>query len=91
MTIPSARNGYVRGDANDDEKVNIADPVAILNYLSASMSLVCPASADGNGDGRIDIADPIFILEFLFQKGPTPLPPFPECGWDPRGEVLPCG
>ncbi|MBN1417130.1 MAG: dockerin type I repeat-containing protein [Planctomycetes bacterium] len=81
VEIPSSRSGFIRGDANQDGDVDIADAIWMLAAVFQSGWLACPAAADGNGDGRVDIADPIHLLEYIFQKGTPPPAPFPDCGW----------
>lgn len=83
---------FIRGDANNDRKVNIADPIFILNYLFKSGEKpVCEDAADVNDDGKIDIADPIYLLNYLFKGGPEPKPPFPDAGVDSTPDELSCG
>ena len=60
---------YPRGDANGDEKVDIADVVYLINYLFKSgPSLVWPA--DVNCDGLEDITDAVYLVNYLFKSGP---------------------
>lgn len=82
---------FVRGDANADGSINIADPVWILSYLFAmGAPSACADSADGNDDGSLDIADPVAILGHLFaMQGPLPAP-HPACGTDPTADPIGC-
>ncbi len=74
---------FVRGDANGDGSVNIADAVAILSFLFAHLPTVaCGDHADANDDGAANIADPIYILQYLFARGAPPPRPFPAPGLD---------
>jgi len=77
------------GDMNQDGKLNISDPVAMLDHLFLGspkfQQLPCEhgsASAPGPGDlllidvdgnGRINITDPIYLLNYLFNGGPKPI------------------
>ncbi|HNR98244.1 MAG TPA: hypothetical protein PKX48_05090 [Planctomycetota bacterium] len=55
------------GNVNGDAAVNIADAVAILQYLFAGgKPPVCAKAADANDDDAINIADAVKILGFLF-------------------------
>lgn len=54
----------MRGDANGDGKVNIADVTAIHNYLSQGTQSI-PGRADANCDGTVDAADAMMILYYL--------------------------
>ncbi|MEE8142440.1 MAG: dockerin type I repeat-containing protein, partial [Planctomycetota bacterium] len=82
---------FVRGDANGDEIVNIADPIYVLEYLFADgRDPTCFDAADGNDDGAVQISDAIYLLTFLFDEGLPPPPPFPDPGGDPTGDGLLC-
>ena len=50
------------GDLNDDEKVDIADAVAVLDLMAENGYV--PA-ADFNRDGKIDIADFVIVLDIM--------------------------
>ncbi|MCK4224366.1 MAG: dockerin type I repeat-containing protein [candidate division Zixibacteria bacterium] len=70
----SAFTYFVAGDANNDEAVNIADVVYLINYLF--MEDQPPAalpSGDPNCDGAINIADVVYLMNYLFIQGPAPL------------------
>lgn len=78
------RKLHIRGDANDDGGVNIADAIDILSKLfGVGGSFPCDNAADGNNDGSINIGDGVFIVATLFTPGAPPIPPpFPNCGVD---------
>ena len=80
---------FVRANSNNDDKVDIADPVFTLAYLFGQGDAPnCFDAADANNDGKVDVADPIYTLGYLFGGGPQPPPPFPECGIDAGPEDL---
>ena len=82
---------FIRGDANADGDVNLADGVFVLNYLfGGAVALHCKEASDANADGGSDIADVVYILNFLFTGGDEPPAPFPECG-TVDGAVVDCG
>lgn len=85
---------FLRGDANRDSRLDIADPIALLGRLflgDASGALPCDDAADANDDGRIDISDPVAVLGFLFLGGiPLPLPGAGAPGEDPTPDALDC-
>jgi len=61
---------FIRGDANMDGSLNIADPISILALLFPGGSApYCRDAADGNDDGQVDVSDPISILDSLFLSG----------------------
>ncbi len=97
IAVEPAGTRFVRGDANADGKIDIADAICVLGYLFDLPSNPCKAkvrdcldAADANDDGGIDIADAIKVLGHLFAQG-GPLPdPFGECGLDPTEDELGC-
>jgi hypothetical protein len=86
--LPAPMN-FIRGDANADGGIDIADPVKILEYYFAQGSILCDDAADVNDDGAIDIADPIALLDYIFGVGS--IPPPNQCGVDPTSDALGCG
>jgi len=83
---------FIRGDANQDGALDIADAITILQYLFArGRVLPCMDAGDANDDETVNIADAIRVLSFLFGSGvKPPLPPPSECGPDPQGDTLDC-
>jgi hypothetical protein len=78
---------FIRGDANDDGALDLADGIFLLDFLfSSGATPGCLEAGDLNDDSAIDLADPIYVLSFLFSQGPNPEPPFPNCGPDPDGD-----
>jgi hypothetical protein len=91
--IPDECEGtlFVRGDADADGRIGIADALVVLLHLfRGGPGPPCDASADADGDGRLLLGDPVSILGYLFRRGPEPAAPFPDCGAFPPGEALPC-
>ena len=79
---------FIRGDANADGKVNLADGVFVLNFLfAAGVPLDCKEASDANADATTNIADVVYILNFLFTGGDEPPAPFPECGTVGRAHI----
>ena len=75
---------FLRGDANGDGAIDVADAVRILNVLFLGEAVgSCPAALDFNGDSDTDIADAISSLSYLFSDGAPPVAPHPECGTVP--------
>ena len=79
---------FIRGDANNDARVDIADGVWIINELFYSgRETQCKAAADSNADGKRDLSDAMYIFQYQLQPGatpstlfPKPPAPFPNCG-----------
>ena len=83
---------FVRGDANRDGDIDIADAVWIHNHLFPVLGptpLPCELAADANDDEVVDLGDVLRILEWLFVVGEPPLAP-PGCGTDPTPGALSC-
>ena len=83
---------FIRGDANDNGGMTIADPIYLLNFLFAHGPVPpCKDAADANDDGTLNLADAIKILGYLFMQGtiPPPSPPGPA-GIDPTLDTLDC-
>jgi len=78
---------FLRADASNDGRVNLADAVRIVGELYfEGPPLVCRAAADANGDVSLDASDVVYLLGYLFLSG-RPIPaPFPACGPDPVPE-----
>jgi hypothetical protein len=82
---------FRRGDANNDFKVNIADPIWTISMLFRSgPRRACISAADSNDDGLVDLADAVYTIDYQFRGGPTPPPPFQACGEDPTEDDLAC-
>ena len=66
---------FLRGDANHDTKVTIADIVYLVSYLFKHGTPPNPIqSGDANCDGKVDIADIVYLVSYLFKHGPRPQP-----------------
>ena len=77
---------FIRGNANDDTKNDIADAIWIVNELfRGGPQALCRDAADANNDGAIDLSDALFIIGYQFQGQAPPSAPFPDCGTDPEG------
>jgi hypothetical protein len=82
---------FVRGDATEDGRVNIADMNEILKILNGQASRPrCEDRVDANDDGAANITDVIYLGNFLFRRGPRIPAPFPGEGTDPTSDLLPC-
>ena len=89
---PPPTNVFLRGDSNDDTKVNIADPIwTISEVFRKGPRSPCFAAGDSNDDGMVDLSDAMYTLNYRFLKGDLPSAPFPECGEDPTPDELDCG
>jgi hypothetical protein len=101
FTPPPAKPKFVRGDSNDDQKMDISDPIHLLSYkFLGQAEPSCLDAADASDDGQVDQTDAVNILTYLFINSQIPLPaPFggsdftpAACGEDPSGDDgLGCG
>jgi hypothetical protein len=81
---------FIRGDANDDDVVDIADGLWIINDLFyTGPDTACLRAADANDDDKVDVGDAMFIFNYQLQPErtpgnlfPQPPAPFPACGTD---------
>jgi len=85
---PVEKNQFVRGDANNDTKVDIADVVWIVYHVigDAAYPLACKDAGDANdsdGDPAVNIADAVYLLGYMFKGESAPAVPFAGgCGTD---------
>ena len=89
--VEPTENVFLRGDSNDDSRVNIADPIwTISEVFRQGPRSPCFAAGDSNDDGMVDLADSMFTLNYRFLRGDLPPAPFPNCGQDPTPDDLDC-
>lgn len=64
------------GDANDSEKVNIADVMVISEFVVENpVESWCHANADADGDGKVDSNDITATVNIMLGKEPTATSP----------------
>jgi hypothetical protein len=86
---PEAR--FLRGDANSDGRLTIADAIFALQYIFSHESAPsCVDATDVNDNGMIGIDDPITLLFRLFGTSLTPSAPFGLCEVDRSDDALDC-
>ncbi len=81
---------FVRGDANLDGALDIADAVKILVYLFAGVPVGCEDALDADDSGALNVTDATVILNYLFKSGAAPAAPFPTKGADPTADGVGC-
>lgn len=65
--------GPIRGDANGDGVVNVADVVYLVNYLYRGGDPPIPMEAgDANCDGIVNVADVVYLVNYLYRGGDPP-------------------
>ncbi|MBI2449221.1 hypothetical protein HYV49_02905 [Candidatus Pacearchaeota archaeon] len=75
LSTPHLPGVFLRGDSNNDNKVDISDAINTLGFLFTSEgNITCKDAADTNDDGSIDISDAVYTLLHIFE-GRFILPP----------------
>ena len=82
---------FIRGDANDDGQVDIADAIWIINSLfQGGQILDCTGANDANADNQFDISDGLYLLAYRLLGGSSPPAPYPACGINADPELEDC-
>jgi hypothetical protein len=82
---------FLRGDANDDGRSDVSDPIWIISELMLQGPRTrCASAADANDDGLQDLSDAMYLISYAFLASPQPPAPFPSCGPDPTPDTLDC-
>ncbi|HLU47458.1 MAG TPA: hypothetical protein VK116_05215 [Planctomycetota bacterium] len=72
---------YRHGEVNKDGRLDLSDPIYLVNALfRQGPAIECKAAADANDDSMVDLSDAVFILEYLWLSGTAPS--FLECTVD---------
>src|SRR5262245_39942761 len=80
---------FIRGDANRDGVVSIADAGRLARYLSYQVPPECDNAADFNDNSYLDWVDLAQTLGFLFLGNNPPPAPYPAPGADPTANEFP--
>jgi len=82
---------FIRADADGSGRLDITDPIFLLNHLFLGGSApTCLDAGDANDDEKLDISDAVYSLSFQFLGGPAPGSPFPGCGTEEPAVGLEC-
>jgi len=83
---------FLRGDANENGRVDISDAVATLAFLfqGGDGPQSCRDILDANDDGDPNISDAVYTLRYLFSGGTVIPPPYPDAGLDPTPDGMTC-
>jgi Dockerin type I domain len=66
-------SGYLCGDANFDDIINVSDAVWIINYVFVGGDPPNPIEAgDANCDGVCNVSDAVWIINYVFVGGHAP-------------------
>ncbi|UCD17092.1 MAG: dockerin type I repeat-containing protein [Candidatus Zixiibacteriota bacterium] len=69
--------GYICGDANNDEVVNLSDILYLIDFIYASPPGMSPQpmdAGDANADGSINLLDILYFIHYLYGSPPGPEP-----------------
>lgn len=78
---------FLRGDANVDGRVDLADGIWLLQHLFlGGPGGECAAARDTNADGAVDLADAAQIISYRLLDGGPPRFPYPYCGISAQGQ-----
>ena len=65
---------YMCGDINGDDKINLLDPIYLVNYLFRSGPAPNPwERGDVNYDQEVNINDLVYIVDYIFNHGADPI------------------
>jgi len=68
------------GDADGNDKVDLQDITAIINYLKSGTAPGGPlGNSDADGCGSINIADAAYLAQYRYHGGPSPCDPSVIC------------
>ena len=82
---------FIRGDANDDGRLNVTDMTYIMSVLFHGEPMPrCQDPLDANDDGAINLSDSLFLGNALFRQGLSIPPPYPQANVDPTADALTC-
>ena len=81
---------FIRGDANSDGSLGLADAITLLQVLFQSFPTDCESALDIDDSDTLALVDAILLLGNLFGNGAPPAPPYPECGADTTQGILTC-
>jgi hypothetical protein len=64
---------YVRGDADGNGTVNLADATFLIQYVFRQGAAPEPIEAgDATCDGMVNVSDIVHLLQYIFKDGPAP-------------------
>ena len=65
---------FLRGDANDDGNITLADAIYLAHYLFEKGPVPMPDVNSGDADcnARVDMIDIVYLVNHLMRGGPEP-------------------
>jgi len=87
----TVKGPFNRGDANSDDKVNIADVVRLVSAILRGDPVGCDSVLDANNDGSADLQDVQDLIDYIFITGALPSSDLNTCVVeDPAEDTLTC-
>jgi hypothetical protein len=87
-----AENAFVRGDVNQDRRIEVSDGFGILVfYFLQGDTVACEDHADVDDSGLLEVTDALALFNYLFLAADPPDAPFLTRGLDPTPDIYPCG
>ena len=78
---------YLKGDVNDDDDVDIADVVCVVNHVvKIETPVFIEKAADVNGDKEADLSDAAMIIDYIIGEIGTLTPAAPKARSMTRGD-----
>lgn len=84
---------FRRGDANNDDVVDISDGIFLLAsyFIPGSPPPQCESSADTDDSGAVELVDAIVLIQSFFVPSAPPIAaPRSSCAIDPTPDALTC-
>ena len=83
---------FIRGDFNNNERLEIGDPILLLLHVFAGKEHNCPKAGDADDSGELNVGDAITLLTRLFLGGDVLPEPniLSGCGEDTTDDELVC-
>ncbi len=73
LVAPCCNHDGLRGDADDNNQINVADLTFLVNYIFKGGDIVdCYEEGDVNADGNILINDLVLMVNYVFKGGISP-------------------
>lgn len=65
----------LRGDVDDNTRINVSDLTYLVNYLfKGGPPPICEEHGDVDANTRINVSDLTYLVNYLFKGGPSPQP-----------------
>ena len=80
---PYEGSQFIRGDVDQNDSLDLADGIGVLQFLFLNTATTCYSSLDADDTGNVSISDAVRVLCAVFCPGaPAPAGPYPGCGVD---------